>query len=190
MLWPQVNRRAAARPDVSEPRSAGPGPRRKDQALTNRTAPLPPVIGAPKFPSIALATGEMIFRVSALLYFVLEESLSLPLPLPACVACAVATVSIPSPGGAAVRSTIKSSRAISQVACTTAFGTVSYPNHPAWGLPEEGSAPSPPSHSSRKAVPAVNKSAPSLLPGFWRRRVGHLLGLLILLLKVARQAAL
>ena len=43
-------------------------------------------MSAPNFPSIARATCEMIGRVSALLYFVLDEVLSLALPLAACVA--------------------------------------------------------------------------------------------------------
>lgn len=34
---------------------------------TSLTLPLPPLTSAPNFPSIARATGEIIFRVSALL---------------------------------------------------------------------------------------------------------------------------
>ena len=75
-------------------------------------------------PNIAWATCETIGRASALLYFVVQLSLELPLPLASWPECAVCADSIPPPGGAAVRSATRSSRAISQVACATAAGTV------------------------------------------------------------------
>ena len=69
----------------------------------------------------------MIGRVSLLLYFVAELSLVLPVPLAAWLECAVCTESNPSPAGDAVRSAIRSSRAISQVASAIPFGTMSLP---------------------------------------------------------------
>ena len=67
------------------------------------------MIGAPNFASIARATGEIIGRVSALLYFVVEESLVLPVPVAAWLECAVLPAT-------------RSSRAISQVAQWFHFG--------------------------------------------------------------------
>jgi hypothetical protein len=56
------------------------------QARTNRTAPLLASSNAPYFDSIACATRDMTARMSLLLYFVVEEVLSLPVPDAACVA--------------------------------------------------------------------------------------------------------
>src|ERR1051326_5656122 len=84
-------------------------------ARSNRTTPLPPFISDPYFASIACATCEMIGRVSALLYRMLLNVAPAP----------VVVVRTPSPGGAAVLSTIRSSLAISQVASTRTFGTTS-----------------------------------------------------------------
>src|SRR5512137_1655904 len=70
---------------------------------------------------MACATREMIARVSLLLYFVVEELLVSELLV--FVWVDVATDSTPSPAGAAVRSTIRSSRAISQTAAATGCGT-------------------------------------------------------------------
>ena len=63
----------------------------------------------------------MTARVSLLLYFVVEELLVSELLVLVCVE--VAVDSMPSPAGAAVRSAIRSSRAISQTAAATGCGT-------------------------------------------------------------------